>query len=217
MSGHTNITLDFPFESILTASIFQHEETKDDRANSNADAEIAVNFADAEDITNSSVADFEEYLSAFKGQPSIAAFFQGESKIRCLGWPIRPAWRFADPFTSKKKDNGDSKLSTPILFMGNKIDPMMNLHTVRTMVKGFPGSAVLEQNARGHRALGNAVPSPCSLMCLREHSLTGIFQSLVQSVAKIAMYLTDRISNRDCECNARKCLLDGIPKAVHRQ
>ena len=30
-----------------------------------------------------------------------------------------------------EKDNEDSELSTPILFMGNRLDPMTNLHTVR--------------------------------------------------------------------------------------
>ena len=172
MRGHTNVTVDFPFESILTASNFPHEDTQDDRANSNANAGTAANCGDADDITTSSVADLKEYLSVLEGQSSIAAFFQGERKILYLGWPIRPAWRFTGLFSSKK-DNGYSKLSTPILFMGNKLDPMTNLHTLRKMAKDFPESVVLEQNSKGHCALGNTVPSPCSPRYWREHFLDG--------------------------------------------
>ena len=72
-----------------------------------------------------------------------------------------------------KRDNEDSELSTPILFVGNRLDPMTNLYTVRRMAKDFHGSVVLEQDARGHRALGNAVPSPCTLRYLREYFQDG--------------------------------------------
>lgn len=123
MKGHTNVTIDFPFDSVPNASNSLHKETEDIRANSNADAGTAVNCEDAEDITNSSVADFKDYLSALENQSSVAAFFQKERRIRCVGWPIRPAWRFTGPFGTKM-ENGDSKLSTPILFIGNKLDPM---------------------------------------------------------------------------------------------
>jgi len=172
LKGHTNMTLDFPFEGILTASNSLHEETQDSRASSNADAGTAVNCGDAEDITNSSIADFKEYLSTLEEQSSVAAFFQGERKIRCLGWPIRPAWRFTGPFTSKRED-GSSKLSTPILFMGNKLDPMTSLHGLREAVQEFPGSVVLEQNARGHCALGSVVPSDCTLRYMRNYLKDG--------------------------------------------
>ena len=172
MRGHINVTLDFPFESIPKASNALYQETQDGRANSNADAGTALNCGDAEDITNSSITDFKEYLSALEDQSSVAAFFQGERKIRCLGWPIRPAWRFTGPFTSKR-DNGSSKLSTPILFMSNKLDPMTSLRNARKVANNFPGSVVLEQDARGHCALGNVVPSPCTLRYLRDYFRDG--------------------------------------------
>jgi pimeloyl-ACP methyl ester carboxylesterase len=172
MKGNTNVTLRFPFESVPTASDFLHEQTQDDQANSNADAGTALNCGDTEDITNSSIADFKKYLSALEDQSSVGAFFQGERKIRCLGWSIRPAWRFTGPFTSKR-DNGSSKLTTPILFMGNKLDPMTSLRNARKMAKEFLGSVVLEQDARGHCALGNVVPSPCTLRYLRNYLRNG--------------------------------------------
>jgi pimeloyl-ACP methyl ester carboxylesterase len=172
MKGDTNVTLGFPFESVPTASDFLHEQTQDDQAISNTDAGAALNCGDAEDITNSSIADFKEYLSALEDQSSVGAFFQGERKIRCLGWSIRPAWRFTGPFTSRR-NNGSSKLTTPILFMGNKLDPMTSLRNARKMAKEFPGSVVLEQDARGHCALGNVVPSPCTLRYLRDYLRNG--------------------------------------------
>jgi pimeloyl-ACP methyl ester carboxylesterase len=172
MGGHNNVTLDFPFESVPTASNSLHHETQDGRAGSNADAGTAVNCGDAEDITNSSIADFKEYLSALENQSSVAAFFQGERKIRCMGWPIRPVWRFTGPFTSKR-DDGSSKLSTPILFMGNKLDPMTSIRNARKATKDFPGSVVLEQDARGHCALANSASSPCILRYVREYFRDG--------------------------------------------
>jgi hypothetical protein len=102
----------------------------------------------------------------------VAVFFQGERKIRCLGWSIRPSWKFTGPFTSKAED-GSSKLSTPILFMGNKLDPMTSINIAKKVAEDFPGSVVLEQNVRGHCALGNAVPSPCTLRYLRSYLKDG--------------------------------------------
>jgi pimeloyl-ACP methyl ester carboxylesterase len=145
MRGHTSITLSFPFENenLSKASDCPDQETQDSRAGSNVDAGTAVNCGDAEDITNSSIEDFKEYLSALENQSSVAAFFQGERRIRCLGWPIRPAWRFSGPFISKT-DNGGSKLETPILFTGNRLDPMTSLRNSHEVAKDFPGSVILE-------------------------------------------------------------------------
>jgi hypothetical protein len=41
------------------------------------------------------------------------------------------------------------------------------------MVEDFPGSVVLEQNARGHYALGNVIPSVCTLNYLRDYLRDG--------------------------------------------
>ncbi|KAE9382073.1 alpha/beta-hydrolase, partial [Stipitochalara longipes BDJ] len=172
MKGRTNVTIDFPFEGIPTAASALDMESPDKMAASNADAGIAVNCADAEEIINVSLPSFKEYLSALENQSSVAAFFQGERKIRCMGWPIRPAWRFTGPFTSRS-ENGSSKLPNPILFMGNRLDPMTSLVNARKVANDFPGSVVLEQNARGHCALGNAVPSPCTLRYLRSYLKDG--------------------------------------------
>jgi len=171
INSYTNVTISYRFWDLLTALNPLQEETQDTRADSNADAGTAVNCGDAEDITNSSVADFKEYLSALENQSSIAAFFQGERRIRCLGWPIRPAWRFTGPFTTKRED-GSSKLETPILFMGNRLDPMTSLKVLDETVRGFPGSVVLEQNARGHCALGGVV-SECTMRYLRDYLRNG--------------------------------------------
>ena len=165
IKGHTNITLDFPFQDSLVTSDCPENETPDTLASSNAEAGLAINCGDAEDISNNTIEDFKTYLSALEAQSSVAAFFQGERKIRCLGWPTRPAWRFTGPFSSKKEtENGeDSKLSMPILFMGNRLDPMTSLSTMKKVAKDYPGSVVLEENQRGHTALANTVPSDCTL------------------------------------------------------
>jgi hypothetical protein len=200
--GHTNMTLDFPFEGVPTASTLLEMESQDGRAGSNADAGTAVNCGDAEDISNSSLADFKEYLSVLEGQSSVGAFFQGERKIRCLGWQVRPAWRFTGPFTSKT-DEGDSTLSTPILFIGNKLDPMTSLRNARKVVEDFPGSVVLEQDARGHCALGNVVPSPCTMRYLRDYLRDG---SLPEP---------GTVCGEDCNMFEGSCFQEGeSPKAL---
>lgn len=170
MRGQTNVTLEFPFESFPTASDCQNNP--DSRASSNADAGMAINCGDAEDNTNSTIEDFREYLSALEDESSVAAFFQGERSIRCMGWPMRPAWRFTGPFSSKT-NKGGSKLSTPILFMGNKLDPMTSLRNAHKVAKDYPGSVVLEQNARGHCALVNVIPTSCTLGHLRTYFRDG--------------------------------------------
>lgn len=173
--GHTNITLEFPFQDFPKTSDCPERATQDTLASSNSDAGLALNCGDAEDISNSTINDFKTYLSAIETQSSVAAFFQGERKIRCLGWPIKPAWRFTGPFSSKTetKDAEGSKLSTPILFMGNRLDPMTSLSTARKVAKNYPGSVVLEQDMRGHTVLANAVPSDCVLKHLREYFRDG--------------------------------------------
>jgi hypothetical protein len=172
MQGRTDFTIDFPFEGIPTASSVLRMDSQDQMAASNADAGVAVDCADAESITNTSLADFKGYLSALENQSSVAALFQAERKIRCMGWQVRPAWRFTVPFTSKSED-GSSKLPTPILFIGNRLDPTTSIANARKVASDFPGSVVLEQNARGHCALGNVVPSPCMLKYLRSYLKNG--------------------------------------------
>ena len=85
MRGFTNVTIDFPFEGIPTASSTFNIESPDKMAASNADAGTAGNCGDAEDIIKASLADFKGYLSALENQSSVAAFFQEERKIRCIG------------------------------------------------------------------------------------------------------------------------------------
>ena len=93
-------------------------------------------------------------------------------KLRCLHWPasLRPNWRFTGPFTSTAND---SNSSVPILFLGNTLDPMTPISNAHEMVKAFPHSVVVEQNARGHCALGNGVPSPQVVSLVRKYLQNG--------------------------------------------
>lgn len=170
MRGYTNITLDFPFGGLPSSS--DCVETENKVASSNADAGTALNCGDAEDITNITISDFKHYLSELENQSAVAAFFQGERKIRCVGWPLRPTWRFTGPFGSKS-EHGRSSLETPILFMGNKLDPMTSINNSKNLIKDWPGSVVLEQDARGHTVLGNTIPCDCVLKHLRRYLREG--------------------------------------------
>lgn len=173
MRGYTNVTLSFPFRESFNAPVCPGQEDDDLRADSNAGAGTALNCGDAEDISNVSLDEFEKYLSALEEQSSISAFFQGERKLRCLGWPssLRPKWRFTGPFTSAA-DGSNS--SVRILFLGNTLDPVTPISNAHEVAKGFPGSVVVEQNVRGHGALLNTVTSPPALSLLREYFRTGI-------------------------------------------
>jgi hypothetical protein len=57
--------------------------------------------------------------------------------------------------------------------MGNKLDPMTSLRNAWKLVKDFPGSVVLEHDARGDCALGNVVPSTCTLKYFRDYLRDG--------------------------------------------
>ena len=173
MRGYTNVTLTFPFGDGFDAPVCPGQEDEDLRADSNAGAGTALNCGDAEDISDVSLDEFEKYLSALEEQSSIGAFFQGERKLRCLGWPssLRPKWRFTGPFTSAA-DGSNS--SVRILFLGNTLDPATPIRNAHKMAKKFPGSVVVEQNVRGHAALVNTVTCPPALSLLREYFRTGI-------------------------------------------
>jgi hypothetical protein len=54
---------------------------------------------------------------------------------------------------------GGELSKTPILFLINRFDPMTPLGNAHEMAKGYPGSVVLGQNARGHGALLNMAPA----------------------------------------------------------
>lgn len=143
IKGHTNVTLSFPFEvgSISKYSNCPENDTPDSLAGSNMDAGTALNCADAEDITNNTIEDFKDYLSKLEAQSHIAAFFQGERKVRCMGWPFHIEAR------GRQLETGDAN--------------------------HYPGSVVLEQDARGHCALGNAMPSACLLGHVRKYLKNG--------------------------------------------
>ena len=200
MRGHTEVT--FPFENVPTASDCPGNDDQERRAGANKDAGTALNCGDAEDIRNSTIVDFKEYLSLLEEQSSAAAFFQGERRIRCMGWPIRPAWRFSGPFTSRL-ENGSSKLSTPILFIGNKLDPMTSIHNSWQLVKDYPGSMVLEQNGRGHCALGGN-PNQCTLEYLWRYFRDGTLPE------------AGTICGEDCNLFNGSCLYEDKPDAAGR-
>ena len=170
MRGYTNVTL-APFVSSGPENT--GEEDEDVLAASNVDAGAAINCGDEEDISDVSLGEFEKYLKALEGQSKQAGFFQAERRLRCLGWPrsLRPAWRFTGPFTSVSTE---SNVSVPILFMNNMLDPMTPISNAYEMGKGFPGSVVVEQKARGHCALVDTVPSEGILEVLKSYLRDGI-------------------------------------------
>ncbi|TAQ87666.1 hypothetical protein B7494_g4025 [Chlorociboria aeruginascens] len=172
LQGNTNLTLEFPFEDDIP---FSDDYDEDNRAGTNEDAGAALNCGDTEDISESSIDEFLQYLSALEKQSSIAAFYQAERRLRCLGWPksLRPdaKSRFTGPFTSG--NNSDNEHSNPILFLNNRLDSQTPIENAYKMAKGFPGSIVLEQNAKGHCAFGNSIPSWCTISHVRNYIRNG--------------------------------------------
>lgn len=174
--GRTNMSLPLPFpfqdntlSGIPSCSSCSAEDEEALRADYNEDAGTAINCADSEDMSNATFSEFTSYLRVLEGQSTAGAFFQGERKLRCLGWPpsLRPAFRFPGPF-------GADALEMGILFVGNKLDSVTPMGNAYEMARLFKGSVVLEQRARGHCALANTVPSQCTVDVVRKYLGEGV-------------------------------------------
>lgn len=91
-------------------------------------AGTAVICGDAKDITNRTVGDCKECLSALENQYSIAAFYFSKARERSGVWTVQHDYlgAYTGSFTLKTNDGG-LKLETPVCFVGNELDPMASL------------------------------------------------------------------------------------------
>ena len=128
MRGYTNVAWDYENISSTSPAV----DDADAWADVNTGTGAALNCGDGEDKTSRAIEDFRTYLSALEEDSPWAAFWQGERRIRCLGWPktMRPPWRFASPYTS-------GNTSAPILISGNTLDGVTSIRNAHAMSRHF--------------------------------------------------------------------------------
>ena len=80
------------------------------------DVQTAILCGDGDDVTDSTLADFVDYLDMLELQsPWVGSIWAG-IHLGCIGWAKHPKWRFAGPF--------EGNTSHPILWIGNRADPV---------------------------------------------------------------------------------------------
>ncbi|KAK0479962.1 TAP-like protein-domain-containing protein [Armillaria luteobubalina] len=105
------------------------------------EAEIAISCGDALNNTDS-VADLFAYWDEVKDLSTFANLLLIRQRVSCSGWKFHREGRFTGPITGNT--------SFPILFIGNKADPVTPLSAAKKLSSAFPDSVVLTQNASGH-------------------------------------------------------------------
>ncbi|KAL2879811.1 hypothetical protein SGCOL_004855 [Colletotrichum sp. CLE4] len=98
-----------------------------------------------------------------KQSPLFSTSFAISARLPCVGYPIRPKWRFGGPFGGRTK--------FPILFIGNTLDPVAPLEGTRLNVPKFEGAALLQQDSAGHCSLN--APSQCTAGYVRKYLVSG--------------------------------------------
>lgn len=98
----------------------------------------------------------------------------GNMKPECVGWPIRPPFRFTGPFGTPEADANDveGRPSAPVLFLTNRYDPVTPMRSAISASKAHAGSRVVVQNSVGHCAT-LASPSRCTTKIVRQYMDTG--------------------------------------------
>ena len=124
---------------------------------------LSIVCGDGESIYGEAQEKFLEYVAYMNTLSPTFGTFMSAVHLSCIGWSVRPKWRFAGPFGTDK--------ANPILFAGQLLDPVTPLKNAISGAKLFPGSSVLKQNGVGHCTLSS--PSVCTAKAIREYFQTG--------------------------------------------
>ncbi|MCJ1304552.1 hypothetical protein MMC08_007365 [Hypocenomyce scalaris] len=118
---------------------------------------------DGESLENMTQEAYRTYWRVLQGQSELIGDSWAQIRLACIGWNIRPKWRFGGPIASNT--------AHPLLFIGNTWDPVTPLRNAHNMARGFNGSVVLQQDSEGHCSY--AFPSLCTAKTVRRYFQTG--------------------------------------------
>ncbi|KAK1965394.1 hypothetical protein LY78DRAFT_580477 [Colletotrichum sublineola] len=138
------------------------------------DAIHTILCSDGEDSTNLTIADYRAYISKLESQSPTFVGFWSEIRFSCVGWGVRPKWRFTGPFATPEPDPTvvEGKPAAPLLFLSTRIDPVTPLRNAWKESERHPGSAVVIQESVGHCSL--ATRSSCTTGIVRDYLEHGI-------------------------------------------
>ncbi|KAF6788730.1 hypothetical protein CSOJ01_14959 [Colletotrichum sojae] len=127
-----------------------------------------INFGvycpDGEDFRNVTKPEAAAWVDVLRAQSKLfGRMFASTSKMPCFGYPARPRWRFAGPFGGRTR--------TPVLFVGNTLDPVAPIEGTRMNVPLFEGARLLQQDSVGHCSIN--APSRCIASYVREYLVSG--------------------------------------------
>lgn len=133
------------------------------------DSSIAIKCGDGEDETHRRLPYFQSYVEELKSQSSTLGAYWATIRFACVGWTIRPKWRFTGPFTTPEPDSSlvAGKPAAPLLFLSSRLDPVTPLRNAVAMAAKHPGAAWVVQESTGHCAL--AVPSKCTKKIIQDY------------------------------------------------
>ncbi|KAK2042312.1 hypothetical protein LZ31DRAFT_470572 [Colletotrichum somersetense] len=142
--------------------------------NAVGDGTQAILCSDGEDSTNLTIADYRAYISKLESQSPTFAGYWSQIRFSCMGWGVRPKWRFTGPFTTPDPDPAvvEGKPAAPLLFLTSRLDPVTPLRNARKESERHPGSAVVIQESVGHCT--SPTISSCITRVIREYLEHGI-------------------------------------------
>lgn len=137
------------------------------------DAQTAIACGDGDPLTNVTAEEFNGYIDRLKADSPDFGAQWSTLRLACLGWPVRPTYRFSGPFTTPPADARliKGRPAAPILFVSSKVDPATPLANARAAAKMHPGAAVLVQDSVGHSA--SVVPGRCREREIARYFATG--------------------------------------------
>ncbi|KAL7272443.1 hypothetical protein RUND412_004758 [Rhizina undulata] len=112
---------------------------------------------------NDTVDDFRNYVGELRGQADDIGSIWSQIRLGCVGWGVRPKWRFEGKLAANT--------SWPLLFIGNTADTVTPVRNARKMSQNYGGSVVLEQNSEGHCSISS--PSVCTARHVNTYFATG--------------------------------------------
>lgn len=116
------------------------------------EAQRVIVCTDGDSTFNESIEDVEQRWHTFEKEGPSGGAHAMELTIKCVGWTVRPEWRFKGPFGSNE--------TSPMLFIGNTGDPVTPTENARNMAALFNGSRLLTMDGTGHVSI-QAGSSPC--------------------------------------------------------
>ena len=171
----TQRVLEFSLPSLREACSLPSPDGSADPLDRSPQAAIACSDAEVQAQARHNASFLASYAAELRRQSPTFGPMWAQIRTVCMGWKVRPQWRFDGPFVSPPADPSlkEGVPAAPLLLLTSELDPVTPLANAWLVSGGHPGSSVVVQDSVGHCAIATGW-SEATNRILRDYFATGV-------------------------------------------